>query len=80
LVPDKILVYDRVLDEATVITVSAETLMTWVTAGVTLDTMNSFGTLDALPYSLDSSYWKGGSSLIGMFGTDHKLAHLLGDT
>jgi hypothetical protein len=80
LIPDKLVIYDRVLDEATIAVVPAETLVNWVTAGVTLDTMNTFGTLDALPYSLDSAYWKGGSSLIGMFGTDHKLAHLLGPT
>ena len=77
-VPDRVLIYDRSLDEATIADISVEALASWITSGVTLDTMNSFGTLDALPYSLDSPFWKAGSSLIGIFGSDHKLAHLQG--
>lgn len=78
LTPDRMVIYDTVLDEATLADISCEAMATWVTAGVTLDTMNSYGTLDTLPYSLDSPFWKGGASLIGLFGTDHKLAHLAG--
>lgn len=78
LIPDRLLIYDRVLDEATFADISVEALATWITAGVTLDTMNSYGTLDTLPYSLDSPFWKSGASVVGLVGTDKKLAHLQG--
>lgn len=78
--PDRMVVYDRVLDEATTADISVEALATWITSGVTLDTMDAFGSMETLPYSLDSPYWRGGTSIVGLFGTDHKLAHLLGGT
>jgi len=76
--PDRVLLYDWTLDEATVANISVEALSQWLSQGVTLDTMNSFGSLDELPYSLDSSFWKGGTPLLALFGTDHKLAYLQG--
>ena len=78
LTPDRVLIYDWSLKEATFADISVEAMTTWLSSGVTLDTMNSFGTLDTLPFSLDSPYWKGGASLVGIFGTDHKLYHLQG--
>ena len=42
------------------------------TAGYTLEQLDSFGTLETLPYSLDSRAWAGGLSQIGGFFTDHK--------
>jgi hypothetical protein len=79
LLPNKVLVYDWALDDATTADLSVEALAGWLTTGVSLDTMNSFGTLDELPYSLDSPFWRGGSSLLGLFGDDHKLSHLEGE-
>lgn len=78
-VPDKIIAYNWALDEATILDIPAEALASWVTLGVTLDTMNSFGNMETLPYSLDSPFWKGGASLIGIFGEDHQLSTLSGD-
>jgi len=71
--PNRLLIYDWSLEEATYADVSVEALVKWLSPGVTLDTMNSYGTLDTLPFSLDSPFWRGGSSLMGVFGTDHKL-------
>ena len=76
--PDRVLIYDWSLDEATFADINVEAFATWLTTGVTLDTMNSFGTLDTLPYTLDSPFWKGGSALLALFGIDHKLAFLQG--
>lgn len=77
-VPDRMVAYDWALDEATFAEVSVEAMTAWLSQGYTLDTINSFGTLDDLPYSLDSPFWKGGTPLLGLFGSDHKLAHLEG--
>lgn len=80
LTPDRILVYNWTLDEATLISVNVEALAGWLTGSVTLDTMNSYGDLDHLPYSLDSPFWQGGNSILGVFGTDHTLGYLQGPT
>jgi hypothetical protein len=42
------------------------------TSGYTLEDLDAFGTLETLPYSLDSRAWAGGLSQIGAFFTDHK--------
>lgn len=72
---DRQLIYDWALDEATITDLPTEAMTGWLTQGVTLDTMNSFGTLDTLPFSLDSPFWKGGARGLGIFGTDHKLSY-----
>lgn len=76
--PDRLLIYDRVLDEATFANINVEALAAWTTSDVTLDTMNDFGSMETLPYSLDSPFWKAGASVIGVFGTDNRLAFLQG--
>ena len=76
--PDKVLIYDWSIDEAAIAEFSVQALASWLTAGVSLDGMNSYGTLDELPVSLDSSFWKGGAPLVGIINGDNKLAHLEG--
>jgi hypothetical protein len=49
-----------------------------LTQGVTLDTMDSYGSLETLPFSLDSPAWQGGAGLLGLFGDDNKLSVLSG--
>ena len=41
-------------------------------SGYTLEDLDAFGTLETLPYSLDSRAWSGGLSQLGAFSTDHK--------
>lgn len=77
-VPDRLLIYDWSLDEATFADLTVETLVQWLSPGVTMDTMDSYGTLDELPFSLDSPFWRGGSQVMGLFGTDHRLSLLAG--
>jgi len=72
--PNRVIVYDWSIDEAAYMDVDVETMLRWLSPGVTLDSMNSYGTLDTLPFSLDSPFWKGGASLMGIFGTDHRLS------
>lgn len=72
--PNRLLIYDWSLDEATFADLTVEALVRWLSPGVDLDSMNSYGTLDTLPFSLDSPFWKGGAGLFGMFGPDHALS------
>jgi hypothetical protein len=48
------------------------------TIGYTLDELDQFGTLDTLPYSLDSEAWVGGMPRFGVFDSSHQLAYLTG--
>ena len=73
IIPNRILVYDWSIDEASYIDVSVEAMLTWISPGVTLDSMDSIGNLDALPFSLDSLAWQGGAGAFAMFDTTHAL-------
>lgn len=75
---NKLLIYDWSLDEATTADLTVEALMQWLSPGDTIDTMNSYGTLDELPFSLDSPFWRKGSAVQGVFNADHELALLSG--
>jgi hypothetical protein len=77
--PDRVLIYDWTIDEATTADITIEAIAQWLSQGYTLDTMNSFGTLDTLPYSLDSPFWKGGTPLLALFNSDHQLSYLQGE-
>lgn len=77
--PDRVIVYDWALDEASFVNIDVEAMSDWLTLPYTMDGINSFGTLDELPYSLDSPFWRGGTGLLGLFNTDHKLTHLQGE-
>ncbi len=77
-VPTKVLIYNWVLDEATTAEVTIYALAQWLSKGYSLDELNPFGTLDTLPFSLDSPAWKGGAGLLGLFGADGKLSYLIG--
>ncbi len=76
---DKILIYDWTLDEATIAEVAVTAMAQSLTQGLTLDTIDSFGTSDELPFSLDSPVWRGGAALLGMFGSDSRLSYFAGN-
>lgn len=75
---NRLLIYNWALDEAAIANVSVNTLAQILTQGVTLDTMDSYGSLDTLPFSLDSPVWRGGASLLGVFSTDNTLSFFNG--
>lgn len=72
------LIYDWALDEAAIVDVPIQAVMSTLTTGVTLDDMDAFGTIDTLPFSLDSPVWRGGAALLGVFGSDSKLSYFAG--
>lgn len=58
-----------------------EIIMSALSSGWTLDSIGaSYTDLDALPYSLDSRVWQGGSLLLSCFNSDHKHCNFTGDS
>lgn len=68
---DTILVYDYLRDRFSKIEGDWEFVFPAVTAGYTLEALDAFGTLETLPYSLDSAIWGGGTPGLGAFNTSH---------
>lgn len=75
---NRLLIYSWALDEASIANVTVDALTQVLTQGVTLDTMDGYGTLDSLPFSLDSPVWRGGASLLGVFGPDNAMSFFSG--
>ena len=80
---NKLLMYNWQLDRwssAIPISAGAEYIMRALSFGYTLDQLYTIlgYTLDTLPYPLDSRVWTGGSLLLGIFDTLHKLNFFTG--
>lgn len=76
--PDKILIYNWTVGRWSFAEIDCEILATLQTNGYTLEQLDTFGTLDALPASLDSRVWAGGSQFLAAFNTDHKACQFTG--
>jgi hypothetical protein len=78
---DRMLCYNWDVNRASLININV-TKIEWLTRtrtiGYTLDELDQFGNLDALPYSLDSEAWVGGDPRFGVFDSSHRLAYLTG--
>lgn len=64
------------------IEVDTEILTSSLSTGYTLDeltTILGYTNIDTLPYSLDSRFWQGGSTLLSAFNSSHKLVNFTGD-
>lgn len=75
---NRVLIYDWALDEATYGDEAITALAQILTQGLTMDTIDAFGSVDGLPFSLDSPAWRGGASLLGIFSTDAKMSFYSG--
>jgi hypothetical protein len=78
-VSDKILVYNYTLNRWSVIEAEITWLMQGAAPGYTLETLDNVGTLDTLPYSLDSRVWVADIPNIAAFDKDYKLGFFSGD-
>lgn len=80
--PNRILFYSPYLDRWTITdtgAINAEFLLRGATFNTTLESLDSFGTIDTLPFSLDSSAWNGGTtSLLAGFDSAHKFGYFNG--
>lgn len=78
---DRMLVYNWDVNRASYVDLT-NAKVEWVTEtatiGYTLEELDAFGTLDTLPYSLDSEAWVGGTPRLGVFDSSHRLAYLTG--
>lgn len=75
---DHMLCYDWVLQEWSHAAISSRCLLSYVNPSYTLEQLDAFGTLDTLPYSLDSSYWVGKLRNPGYVGADNILYTMSG--
>lgn len=80
--PNRLLIYNWATERWTRIETSVEFVFSGVSQqSVDLEGLDTFGTLDALPYSLDSGYWSGALSLLLYgFTTDHESGSFSGLT
>jgi hypothetical protein len=78
---DRVLHYDWQLDRWSYTEAEAQFWGVTVTTGVTLEDLDSYGSIDTgVPYSLDSRVWEGGAPVIGAVNSSGKLAFLEGST
>jgi hypothetical protein len=80
--PNRLLIYNWRADKWARAEVTCEIVFGGVSqTSVTLEGLDAYGTLETLPYSLDSSYWSGAVSLLLFaFYTDHKSGSFSGAT
>lgn len=75
---DAVLVFHYALKEWARASLSTECLFYNYATATTLEALDAVGTLDALPFSLDSRALVGGALNVGLFSPSHKLATLTG--
>lgn len=80
--PNELLIYNWKADRWARAATTCELIYSGATQqSYTLDQLDAFGTLDTLPYSLDSSYWAGSLQLLlSAFDTSHKYGTFSGST
>ncbi len=78
--PDTILCYHYGYQRWSNVTMTIELLAQSMTIGYTLEDLDAFGTLDTLPYSLDSLFWVGGKNNLAAFSSTHRLSTFTGAT
>lgn len=78
--PNKLIIYNWALGRWSDADIAVNLLTNFLTEDYTLEGLDAITTdLDALPYSLDSLKWKGGTLKIAGYGTTHYLSTFTGD-
>ncbi len=72
--PNYVIVYNYALKRWSLLQQDVEVMVQALTTGYTLEELDIFGTLETLPFSLDSRAWTGGRLNLACFDPDHKLA------
>lgn len=77
--PNKILVYSLPLNRFSIIEKEVDMIFASASIAITLEGLNSYGTMETLGISLDSPVWKGGTAkILAAFDTDHKSGFFQG--
>lgn len=77
--PNKIIIFNWVTNRWSLVEQNLEYFFRDYSVGYTLDQLDPFGTMETLPYSLDSRKWQGGTILLSGFDLDHKFGGFDGD-
>ena len=77
-VPNRIIIYNWITKRWAFVDVEVEFIFNGFTSGFTLEQLDTFGTLDTLQYSLDSSAWKGGNVLLAGASTSDQIGFFNG--
>ena len=79
-IPDRALVYHVITKQWGYVTISIESVLNYISAGVTIDGLSSISaTIDGLSaYSFDSQFWLSGGRALSVFNTSHQLQILTG--
>lgn len=72
--PNYIIVYNYELKRWSLIEQATEVMMQALTTGYTLEELDFFGTLETLPFPLDSRAWTGGRLNLACFDNTHSMA------
>ena len=78
---NRLLCYSPAFDRWTIsdaTSMQIEWLFRAATFGKTLEQLDAFGTIDSLPFSLDSQVWLGGRSLLGGVNSAHQFGYFDG--
>lgn len=70
---NRMLVYNWSVGRWARIEHDATVIFNALTGGYTLEQLDSFGTMETLPFSLDSDVWKGGLTILSEIDTGHRL-------
>lgn len=73
-----ILIYDWLLQKWAIASQTNLGIFPAATAGYTLEGLDAVGTLDALPYSLDSKVWQGGAPVLAAFDSTFRMGFFNG--
>lgn len=77
---DKILAFDYIAREWSLIEINTEAIASSMTIGTNLDDLDAlYPNLDTIPFSLDSRVWVGGNLKFAAVNSDHKLGYFDGD-
>ena len=76
--PNKLLIYNYLTGMWSRGEMEIECLGSMLSVGYTLEDLDAFGTIDTLPFSLDSRAWAGGGAYVGVVNDEHKLGQLSG--
>ena len=79
--PNKLIIYNWEADVWSYGEMETEHLFSCHTVGMNLEGLDSISSdIDALPFSLDSRVWTGGSQFLAAFSPDHKLCFFDGES
>lgn len=75
-----LIVYDIATGEFIPVEDDTSAIVKMANAALTLEDLDDFGTLDSLPYSLDSAAWQGGKPRLGALDADYKFGFFDGES